>query len=436
MTIQIKAEHNKVKAGERTSLGLMIEVTAPVAPVAETEIKRKDKGLMFCIDRSGSMSNGRLDLVKQTILDLIPRLAPTDYLGVVVFDNNAEVVVPMKQMQEHNVADLRALISGMRTGGQTNLELGYRTALAEAATAPEFLETSVILLSDGQANQGVTNPSLLSQLAASAIEHLIGTSTLGIGEGYDERILDALSIAGNGNHFAAFRLEEAVTGLNNEIEGLLQRTIEGLKIEISYADTFREGTVAKKTQYLRSFNSSAAGATATLGDLSSGEEKNFTFDLDLKPQGFTDGKAIAAFTVRYSYQDLITGQTITGEQAFEVEVASPENFTEPVRDEDILAELAAIRAQAIKEQAIDMMRQGRETEARELMAKIGKDLSEILDRFQGLTERQRARMQMQAQESSELSYLLSSDEFIKRGTESVNRARRSKVDPRKSPKND
>ena len=48
MTIEIKAEHNKAKGGERTSLGLMIEVTAPVAPIAETAIKRKDKGLICC----------------------------------------------------------------------------------------------------------------------------------------------------------------------------------------------------------------------------------------------------------------------------------------------------------------------------------------------------------------------------------------------------
>jgi Ca-activated chloride channel homolog len=432
MTIEIKAEHNKAKGGERTSLGLMIEVTAPVAPIAETTIKRKDKGLMFCIDRSGSMGSGRLELVKQTILDLLPRLTATDYVGIVTFDDNAQVVAEMRQLREHNVANLRALVSGIRTGGSTNLELGYRTALAAAAEAPEFLETSVILLSDGQANAGVTDPALLSQLAASAIEHLIGTSTLGIGEGYDERILDALSIAGNGNHFAAFRLEEAVDGLNDEIEGLLQRTIESLKIEIEYAESFRAGTIARKTSYLRAFNSGAEKATATLGDLSSGEEKNFTFDLDLKAQAFTDGALVPAFKVRYSYQDLTTGQTVSGEQSFEVEIADPQNFVEPDRNQDIVAELASMRAQAIKEQAIELMREGRESEAKELMAKIGKDLSEIMDRFEHLTQRQRARMQQQVDETSYLSYLESSDEFVKRGTESVNRARKSKPDPRKN----
>jgi len=169
-----------------------------------------------------------------------------------------------------------------------------------------------------------------------------------------------------------------------------------------------------------------------LGDLSSGEEKNFTFDLDLKAQAFTDGSVIPAFKVRYSYQDLTTGQTVSGEQDFQVEIANPAGFVEPDRNQDIVAELASMRAQAIKEQAIELMREGRESEAKELMAKIGKDLSEIVDQSEQLSERQRVRMMKQVYESDFLAHLENSEEFVKRGTESVNRARRSKVDPRKS----
>jgi Ca-activated chloride channel family protein len=430
MSIEIRAEHSKAKGGSRTQLGLMIEVTAPVAPVVETEIQRSDKGVVFCIDRSGSMSNGRLELVKQTVLDILPKLRATDYISVVTFDHAATVVAPMKKVQDHTVASLRALVAGITTGGQTNLELGYRTALAEAALAPEVLETQVILLSDGQANSGATDPTLLGQLAASAIEHLISTSTLGIGEGYSEQLLDVLAVSGNGNHFSAFRLEEAVDGLNSEIEGLLKRTIEGLRIDIQYEPCFQAGSIAKTVQNLKFFASGANGAAATLGDLSSGEERNFTFDLDLKAQDFSHGGTEPAFTVSYSYQDLVSGQEVTGEQRFELEIADPTNFVEPERDQDIVAELAALRAQEIKERAIELMRSGRETEARELMAKIGQDLSELMSRFEGLSERQRGRVQSQVNESSFLSAAMSSDEFIKRGTESINRARKSKPDPR------
>ncbi len=54
-----------------------------------------------------------------------------------------------------------------------------------------------------------------------------------------------------------------------------------------------------------------------------------------------------------------------------------------------------------------------------------------MERFENLSARQRQRMQMQVDESMHLSYLSDTDEFVKRGTESVNRARKSKIDPRK-----
>jgi hypothetical protein len=126
----------------------------------------------------------------------------------------------------------------------------------------------------------------------------------------------------------------------------------------------------------------------------------------------------------------VTGETVTGQQHFELEIVDPANFVEPERDQDIVAELTAMRSQAIKEQAIELMRQGRDSEARELMAKIGQDLSELMSRLAELSERQKLRMQKQVDESSYLSSYMTQEEFIKRGTESVNRARRSKTDPR------
>jgi Ca-activated chloride channel family protein len=408
----------------------MIEVTAPVTPESDTPIKRTDKGVVFCIDRSGSMAGGRLDLVKQTILDILPRLSPTDFISVVTFDQAATVVAPMQQVQNHTVSHLRELVSAIITGGNTNIELGYKTALAQAADAPELMETHVILLSDGEANQGATDPLVLGQLAANAIEHMVSTSTLGIGEGYSEQLLDALSVSGNGNHFAAIRIEEAVAGLNSEIEGLLERTIEGLRLDIYYAPCFRAGSIARTVQNLRFFESGPYGSGATLCDSSSVEVKNFTFDLDLKAQIGSHGATEIAFRVDYRYKDLVTGKTVTGQQHFELEIVDPANFVEPERDQDIVAELTAMRSQAIKEQAIELMRQGRDSEARELMAKIGQDLSELMSRLAELSERQKLRMQKQVDESSYLSSYMTQEEFIKRGTESVNRARRSKTDPR------
>jgi Ca-activated chloride channel family protein len=430
--MEIKIEYNCLKAEEKSALGLMFEVTAPEAPADDTPKAREPKGIVFVIDRSGSMGNGRLELVKQTITDMLPRLGQDDYLSVVTFDDAARVELELTQIKDAKLADLRKKIGAIQTGGSTNLEAGYRFGLAEAAKAPAGIESTLVLLSDGEANQGVTDPAQLGQLAAAATEHLVTTSTIGIGEGYDETILDAMSISGTGNHFAAFRLEEAVDGLSDEIDGLLKKTIANLKVEIEAVGTFNVGGFqVRKVNYLRDFKTFPGKATANLGDLASMEEKNFVFELTLPAQFVNETALLQAVKVTYEYEDLILARKVTGGQTFELEVATANDYVAPAKNEDIVVELKALRLQDIKEQAIALMREGRDLEARELLKKAGADFEEMLEQMQFMSERNRGRLSAQANEFTDLSMMQDRMEFMKRGTESLNRARKSKPDPRK-----
>lgn len=430
--MEIKIEYNCLKAEEKSALGLMFEVTAPEAPADETPTAREPKGIVFVIDRSGSMGNGRLELVKQTITDMLPRLGQEDYLSVVSFDDSARVELQLTQIKDAKMADLARKIGEIQTGGSTNIEMGYRFGLAEAAKAPAGVESTLVLLSDGEANRGVMDPAQLGQLAAAATEHLVTTSTIGIGEGYDETILDAMSVSGAGNHFAAFRLAEAVDGLSDELEGLLKKTVANLKVEIEALGTFNTGDfLVRKVNYLRDFKTFPGKATANLGDLASKEEKNFVFELTLPAQFVDSTTLVQAISVRYEYEDLVLGRNVSGGQTFELEVATANDYVAPAKNEDIVVELKALRLQDIKEQAIALMREGRDLEARELIKAAGKEFEQLLDEMRNMSIRNHSRMSAQSAEMFNLSMMNDNSEFMKRGTESINRARRSKPDPRK-----
>lgn len=298
--MEIKIEYNCLKADQKNALGLMFEVTAPEAPADENPKAREPKGIVFVIDRSGSMGGGRLELVKQSILDMIPRLSPTDYLSVVTFDDYAKVELPYLELQKVRMADLRKRIGEIEPGGSTNLEAGYREGLGQATKAPAGVETTLVLLSDGEANAGIIEPVELGRLAAKATEHLITTSTLGIGEGYDETILNAMSVSGGGNHFAAYRLVEAVDGLSDEFDGLLKKTVANLEIEIEALGQFIDQDFkVRKVNYLREFNTYPGRATANLGDLASKEEKNFVFEVTLPAINTADKITLEAISVKF-----------------------------------------------------------------------------------------------------------------------------------------
>ena len=430
--MEIKIEYNCLKAEEKSALGLMFEVTAPESPADDTPKAREPKGIVFVIDRSGSMGNGRLELVKQTITDMLPRLGAEDYLSVVTFDDSARVELELTQIKDAKLADLVKKIGEIQTGGSTNIEAGYRFGLAEAAKAPAGVESTLVLLSDGEANRGVTDPAQLGQLAAAATEHMVTTSTIGIGEGYDETILDAMSISGTGNHFAAYRLEEAVDGLSDELDGLLKKTVANLKVEIEAIGSFNtEEFKVRKVNYLRDFKTYPGKATANLGDLASKEEKNFVFEVTLPAQFVENTTLIQAISVKYEYEDLVLARKVTGGQTFELEVATANDYVAPAKNEDIVVELKAMRMQDIKEQAIALMRDGRELEARELIKQAGKEFEQLLDDMKNMSARNQVRMYSQLSEIDEMSSFSDRMEFMKRGTESVNRGRKSKPDPRK-----
>ena len=377
--INIRLEHTKCQLGKPTALGLMFEVTAPVAPVIEAAT-HKTKAIIFVVDRSGSMSGTPLTSVKNVIEETLPRLNPEDFISVVTFDDQAIVNVPLGQIKDLNMKEIRKRVSEIESGGSTNLEAGYRLGLKEAEKVQSGVETTVILLSDGQANAGIVDPEVLGNLATAATEHLITTSTIGIGRGYDENILGALADGGNGNHIAGITQGEALDGLQSEIDGLLMKTMVDVKFEIVIGPDFTgaeskivAGRRMKKWDYRKT------EVKAVLGDLSSAEERNVFFNLVLDAHQMATPGVKQGIKVTWSYTDALTGQEVSKTETFEIELVAADAWVEPERDPDIRAELQLVRNQDILEQAMKLFAEGKEIEARALLESAGLELDALMD---------------------------------------------------------
>jgi Ca-activated chloride channel family protein len=427
--IEVKIEHDKCKKGELTSLGIMFEITAPQAPVVENATPRKRKALVFVVDRSGSMAGGRLEMVKSTILDTIPRLDPEDYLSVVSFDDDTCVEVPLRKVKAHDTDAIRKVIANIMPGGSTNLEAGYLAAVEEAKKAPRGVEANLIVLSDGHANAGNSDPAALGQIAAAAIEHFVTTSTIGIGEGYDENILDAMSDKGQGNHLAALELAEAIAGLQSEIDNLLQKTMTDVRFEIVLGqDLSGRKSRVHAARTMRKFEHRNGVTRATLGDLASGEEKNAVFEIVLDAHPLANPGFVRGLVLTYEYFDVASGQKVTKTREFDIEIVAEDAWVEPKRDEDIVGELKAVRLKLIREQAWELYQQGREAEADALLKQAGIELEEWMQNANNLSARQQLRMKRHVSDMS--SFAMMDDINIKRKRlkETENRTARDRGD--------
>jgi hypothetical protein len=131
---------------------------------------------------------------------------------------------------------------------------------------------------------------------------------------------------------------------------------------------------------MKKWNKTHGHVQTLLGDVAGGEEKNVVFDLildghDMAAPGIKQGVKVA-----WEYIDAISGDKISNSETFEVELVAADKWIEPVRDNDIVGELKAVRMQQIWDEAERLFDEGRMAEANALLEAAGKDLQDFMAR--------------------------------------------------------
>jgi hypothetical protein len=152
--------------------------------------------LALVIDRSGSMSGEKLDIAKQSAIDMVQSLAENDRVGIVIYDDEVEVLQGLAEASE----ETERLLRRVHCGGSTNLHGGWLQGVQLLPGGGH-----VVLLSDGLANVGrFTDAASLALEAERALrDRGVTTSTIGIGTDYDERLMTQMAQAGRGAHYFA-----------------------------------------------------------------------------------------------------------------------------------------------------------------------------------------------------------------------------------------
>lgn len=157
--------------------------------------------LALAIDVSGSMGGDRIAAARRAALAVAAALAPCDRLSLVAFDSDAEVLLKARPMDKAGRSAAAKAIGRLEPRGGTNLFGGWLQAVEHVAMAQAedpLASHRVVLLSDGQANEGVTDRAELARHTGELLVRGIVTSTVGIGDGYDEELLGAMAEAGGG----------------------------------------------------------------------------------------------------------------------------------------------------------------------------------------------------------------------------------------------
>src|SRR6185369_4792779 len=150
---------------------------------------------------SGSMDGAAIANARAATQALVRRLADDDHFALVTFSDDAKVVVASGPIGPRRswVLDRIAWIG---VEGGTNIGQGLGLAYREVAhEAPGDVLRIVMLLSDGQANAGETNPDRLAERAANAFQDGVQTSAFGLGDSFDAPLLSTIADRGAGGYY-------------------------------------------------------------------------------------------------------------------------------------------------------------------------------------------------------------------------------------------
>jgi Ca-activated chloride channel family protein len=285
--LKLNADLALISADAPTERVLEVVVTPPNA---EKKPVRPAFNLAFVIDRSGSMSGEKLPYVKAAVANVVDLLEEKDRASLVVFDDEVETVVEGGEMTPAFRKEMKAAISRLQTGGSTNLAGGWAQG-CDGIAKNQLAEgiNRCLLLSDGQANVGESDPEQLAVHTRELSRRGISTTTFGVGLDYNHELMEAMANAGSGNYYFIETPEQSKELFRQELDGLREVTARAVEIIIKLPAGFKAvvlGTwpVEQKARQLK----------ITLGDMISGIERHVFVKLEASPAAKSDHPRITA----------------------------------------------------------------------------------------------------------------------------------------------
>lgn len=158
--------------------------------------------LVVVLDRSGSMSGQKIADARNAVVQLINYMGRDDRMAIVTYSNGVEMLSPLVGLYGGQREYLSRLVRRVAAGGGTNLggglQMGINTLMDQESSKRQ---RRIMLISDGLANQGITSPRDLGQMAARASEWGVGVSAVGVGYDFNEVLMTTIADYGAGNYY-------------------------------------------------------------------------------------------------------------------------------------------------------------------------------------------------------------------------------------------
>ncbi|MDM8537511.1 VWA domain-containing protein, partial [Desulfobacterales bacterium HSG17] len=189
--------------------------------------------MVIVLDRSGSMQGKKIQDAKTSVKNLISQLGTNDRFALVTYSSGVQTHSELMLMTPSNQDFMQQKVNSIHPGGGTNMGAGLQAGINILNNAAKKGNLGrLILISDGLANEGITNPKALGNMASSALKNEFAISTVGVGSDFNEQLMTSLADRGTGNYYYLENPNAFAEVFQNEFHKTQTSVATGVKIEI------------------------------------------------------------------------------------------------------------------------------------------------------------------------------------------------------------
>jgi Mg-chelatase subunit ChlD len=322
------------------------------------EDKTSALDVTVALDISGSMTGQKLTDCISTLESMLRPLGPKHRFGLVAFGSAANVVIPASFMTKESKKAALRKIKALRTRDCTNLSGGLTLAWQEMMLidTPNAVR-SVFLLTDGQANEGVTDTSSLVTMVKSfnsdsgpdyaALSRMnVGESNndskipaaialdnkgapvslfcFGYGSDHNSEMLRAISeVTPGGAYYFVENDSDVSTAFGDAMGGLLSVTAQSAVLKLSVPPPAAAmGVKIRDIHHDEKVDRGDGSYTVSLGDFYAEESRDVVFDVDLS--NVPSDAPVPHVHVSLFYMDILKRKT-TQAGPVECSIARPDS---------------------------------------------------------------------------------------------------------------
>ena len=346
----------KLEADRDQTVDLLIRITPPELDLQTAT--RPPLNLSIVLDRSGSMGGIKMQHAREAAKFCVDQMLPSDRLSVVIFDENIDLLFPSEPVT--NKESMKDLISRIEARGSTALhEAWVRGGLTISEQLLQQGINRVILITDGQANVGLTNTDEIVSQSMGLFQRGVSTSTIGIGADFNENLLMPMAQSGGGNAWHVAEPEDMQHIFQAELTGLISQFAHTVSLGLIPAD----GVVV--ADLLNDFELTETGRYR-LPNLQAGAPLEIVVQLKVGPQKLGTQMRLVDLRLGFTPQDARAADVL--KEAHIVEFANKNDVEAlPVNHEVVRAVQFLMNARA-KREAMNRMDAGDFSGAQNILA--------------------------------------------------------------------